>query len=145
MMKEEKMSEANKTVVWSLVEEVWKGKKHDKIDEFYASDFVNVDPSSPDVMNLEQFKQYIVEMDTGFPDEQVTIEDLVAEGDKVAKQWSAQATHTGTFMGIPPTNKTTCISGITIYHIVNGKLKSVCGATIIKVSWFNCVSFQAKN
>jgi steroid delta-isomerase-like uncharacterized protein len=117
------MSEANKVVVRRIVEEVWNGKKHDRIDEFYAEDFVNVDPSSPGVKNLEQFKNWVAEMNAGFPDEQVTIEDLIAEGDKVVKQWSAKSTHTGDFMGIPPTNKKTNMSGITIYRIVEGKVK----------------------
>ncbi len=117
------MSEANKAVVRRIVEEVWNGKKHDMIDEFYAADFVNVDPSSPEVKNLEQFKQWVAEMDAGFPDEQITIEDMIAEGDKVVKQWSVKATHTGEFMGIPPTNKKTNMSGITIYRIVDGKVK----------------------
>jgi len=117
------MSEANKAVVRRVLEEVWNGKKHDRIDEFYATDFVNVDPSSPEVKNLEQFKQYIAEMNAAFPDQQVTIEDLVAEGDKVAKQWSVKSTHTGNFMGIPPTNKKISLSGITIYRIVDGKVK----------------------
>ena len=117
------MSEANKAVVRKIVEEVWNGKKHDRIDEFYAADFVNVDPSSPEVKNLEQFKQWVAGMNAGFPDEQVSIEDMVAEGDKVVKRWSVKATHTGEFMGIPPTNKKTNMSGITIYRIVDGKVK----------------------
>jgi steroid delta-isomerase-like uncharacterized protein len=117
------MSEANKALVRRIVEEVYNGKKHDMIDEFYAADFVNVDPSSPEVKNLKQFKKWVAEMNAGFPDEQVTIEDMVAEGDKVAKQWAVKATHTGEFMGIPPTNKKTNMSGITIYRIVDGKVK----------------------
>ena len=117
------MSEDNKAVVRRIVEEVWNGKKHDMIDEFYAADFVNVDPNSPEVKNLEQFKQWVAAMNAGFPDEQVTIEDMVAEGDKVAKQFSVKSTHTGEFMGIPPTNKKTNMSGITIYRIVDGKVK----------------------
>ncbi len=67
------MSEANKAVVRRVLEEVWNGKKHDRIDEFYATDFVNVDPSSPEVKNLEQFKQYVAEMNAAFPDQQITI------------------------------------------------------------------------
>ena len=117
------MSEANKALVRRIVEEVWNGKKHDMIDEFYAADFVNIDPSSPEVKNLEQFKQWVAEMHAGFSDEQITIEDLIAEGDKVVEQWSAEATHTGDFMGIPPTNKKTNMSGINIFRIVDGKVK----------------------
>ena len=117
------MSEANKAVVRRIVEEVWNGGKLDSIDEFYAADFVNTDPSSPEVKNLEQFKQWVAEMHAGFSDEQITVEDLIAEGDKVVEQWSAKATHTGDFMGIPPTNNKTNMSGITIFRIVDGKVK----------------------
>lgn len=117
------MSEENKTIVRRIVEEVWNGKKHDRIDEIYAADYVNVDPNSPEVKNLEQFKEWVAVMNAGFPDEQVTIEDMIAEGDKVANRYSVQATHTGEFMGIPPTNKKTNISGITIYRILDGKVK----------------------
>ncbi len=117
------MSEANKAIVRRTVEEVWNGKNFDKIDEFYAPDFVNHDPSSPDVKNREQLKQWGEGFHVGFPDQHVTIEDMIAEGDKVAKQWSAQATHTGDFMGIAPTNKQTRTSGITIYRIADGKVK----------------------
>ena len=59
------MSEANKTVVRRIVEEVWNERKHDRIDEFYATDFVNTDPSCPEVKNLEQFKEWLTEIHKG--------------------------------------------------------------------------------
>ena len=52
------------------------------VDEFYAADLDNIDPSSPEVKNLEQFKQWVAEMHADFSDKQITIEDLIAEGDK---------------------------------------------------------------
>ena len=117
------MSEANKTVVRRIAEEVWNERKHDRIDEFFATDFVNTDPSCPEVKTLEHFKQWLTEIHNGFSEHHVIIEDMVAEGDKVAKQWLVQATHTGDYMGIPATNKKTNMNGITIYRIVDGKVK----------------------
>ncbi len=56
-----------------------------------------------------------------FPDITYTIEDLIAEGDKVVARWSAQGTHRGDFMGIPPTNKQVRFSEIEIIRVVDGK------------------------
>jgi steroid delta-isomerase-like uncharacterized protein len=56
-----------------------------------------------------------------FPDAQLTIEDLVAEDDKVACRFSFTATHAGDFLGIPPTGKRVTVTGITILRFANGK------------------------
>jgi len=50
----------------------------------------------------------------GFPDMQVTIDDVIAEGDKVAYRWTARGTQTGEMMGIPPTGRSVILTGITI-------------------------------
>jgi predicted ester cyclase len=52
----------------------------------------------------------------------VTIDDMVAEGDKVAARVTMTGTHKGKFMGIPPTNKKVTVSLITISRIVGGKI-----------------------
>ena len=51
-----------------------------------------------------------------------TIEDVVAEGDRIVVRWTNAGTHVGEFAGIPPTGKPFTISGIDIYRIVDGKL-----------------------
>ena len=58
----------------------------------------------------------------GFPDFQTTIEDLVAEGDKVAARISMRGTHTGDFVGIPPTGKRVEFTGMYVVRIENGKI-----------------------
>ena len=117
------MSEENKTIVRRIAEEGWNERKYDIFDEFFSADFVNIDPGSPEVNNLEQYKQWVAMIHNGFSDHHVTIQDLIAEGDKVVKQWSLKATHDGELMEIPPTNKQVSESGITIYRIVDGKVK----------------------
>lgn len=58
---------------------------------------------------------------TAFPDITYTVEDLIAEDDKVVARWSARGTHTGDFMGIPPTNKRVRFSGIEVIWVVDGR------------------------
>ena len=58
----------------------------------------------------------------GFPDYQTVIDDLVAEGDKVAARITMSGTNTGNFMGIPPTGKHVSFTGIYIARIANGKI-----------------------
>ena len=56
-----------------------------------------------------------------FPDITYTVEELIAEGDKVVARWSAEGTHLGDFVGIPPTHKQVRFSGIEIIRVVDGK------------------------
>ena len=72
--------------------------------------------------DLKDFKQIESEWYDAFPDMHVTIDDMVAEGDKVAARVTMTGTHKGEIMGIPPTNKKVTISLITISRIVGGKI-----------------------
>jgi steroid delta-isomerase-like uncharacterized protein len=58
----------------------------------------------------------------GFPDYQTAIDDLIAEGDKVAARITMSGTHTGSFMGIPPTGKRISFTGMYIARIDDGKI-----------------------
>ena len=58
----------------------------------------------------------------GFPDLISTIEDLIAEGDKVVGRWRSRATHQGEYMGIPPTGKEVKFTGTSVYRIEEGKI-----------------------
>jgi predicted ester cyclase len=53
---------------------------------------------------------------------QVTIEDQIAEGDRVVTRWSGQSTHQGEFMGIPPTGKTVRVTSISIDRVAGGQI-----------------------
>jgi len=59
---------------------------------------------------------------TAFPDVHFTIEDQIAEGDRVVTRWTARGTHQGPLVGIPPTSKQVTMSGIAIYRLVDGKI-----------------------
>ena len=75
-------------------------------EELIAANFVNHDPSTPPLpTGPEGYKQLASGYRAAFPDIQITIEDLFAEGDKVAGRWTARGTNTGSLMGMPPTVK----------------------------------------
>jgi steroid delta-isomerase-like uncharacterized protein len=59
---------------------------------------------------------------TGFPDLAFTVEDLVAEGDQVAVRWTFTGTHTGPFMGVPPTGRQVRMAGISLLRIEGGRI-----------------------
>ena len=70
----------------------------------------------------EAAKQEAADFRQGFPDVVSTIEDLIAEGDKVAAHWRSRATHQGDYMGIAPSGKEVEFTGISFYRIEGGKI-----------------------
>ncbi|MCP8323656.1 MAG: ester cyclase [Candidatus Methylarchaceae archaeon HK02M2] len=109
--------EENKSIVRRWIEEY---NKHnlDSFDEFIAPDYVD----HTNQVDRDGLKQLFTMGFTGFPDWHETIEDIIAEGDKVWVRLSYTGTHTGEFMGLPPTGKKITSKGVDIYRIVNGKL-----------------------
>ncbi len=107
-------TEELKAIVRREVEEFWNVRSLAKIDVFFAPTYANHDPNSPEVRDLAAFKQYARALFAAFPNLHVTIEDMVAEGDQVAKRCSIRGTHAGEWLGLPPTGKQATITGITI-------------------------------
>jgi len=88
--------------------------------ELFAPDFV-LHNGSMIIQGLEAFKQVEAMLLTALPDIHYTVEDLIAEGDKVVARATLSGTQQGTFMGIPPTGKHVTIGGIDINRFVGGK------------------------
>jgi steroid delta-isomerase-like uncharacterized protein len=114
------MSEQNKTLVRRILEEVWNRGNFPVVEELIARDYVG--HSSAETHGREGYKQFFAAQRRAFPDIQYTIEDQVAEGDKVVTRWKARGTHTGEFRDIPPTGKQVAVTGITIFRIVGGNV-----------------------
>lgn len=116
-------TEDNKALSRRFFQEFWDQKNLSVADELMATDHVDHTPGSPPGLppGPEGFKQFASVYFAAFPDLRLTIEDMVAEGDEVVTRWTSHATHTGNFIGIPPTGKSTSITGITINRIVEGK------------------------
>lgn len=91
------------------------------VDELFHPEFV--DRSTPDQPpGIQGVKDYISMVRTGFPDIFITIEDLIAEGDKIVVRTTWRGTHQGEYGGMMPTGKHVTRTMIQIFRIVNGKL-----------------------
>ena len=114
--------ESNKALVRRVLEEAWHAKNIDAVDELFAANFVNHDPDAPDAGHRDGYKQWATGLLSAFPDLRVTIEALIAEGDHVAKRWTARGTNTGAIPGLGTTGRQVTFTGVTIYRIVDGKV-----------------------
>jgi predicted ester cyclase len=99
----------NKRVVRELIEEVWNKHQLEKVGDFVADDLLDE--------LVEHTRQFL----GAFPDVQVTIEDLIAEDDKVVARLLVTGTNTGPFAGQPATGRHVTFGSFRIYRLVDGK------------------------
>jgi hypothetical protein len=100
-------------------------------DEIFAANHITHDPHSPPggwPDGPESLKRIAAPFRAGFPDLDVTIEDQIAEGDKVVTRWSAKGTNSGPLQGMPPTGKPILVTGANVARLSGGKIVE---------SWFN--------
>ena len=117
-------AEENKAVVRREMEEFFNHTGNlDVADEIIASNYVSYEPTSGEVRGIEGAKQFAATYREPFPDLQNTIEDMVAEGDKVVVRFRARGTHQGETEAFgPPTGKWMEMTGITIKRLSEGKI-----------------------
>ena len=92
------------------------------LDELLAHDYVYHMSGRPKPVTREEYKQFARMFRTAFPDGRMTVEDMIAEGDKVVTRYTSRGTHKGDFMGIPATGKEVVSTGIVISRIAEGKI-----------------------
>ena len=103
--------EENKALVRREQEELWTYTGDlDAAEELFAPE------------QAEAAGQEASDFRRGFPDVVSTIEDLIAEGDKVTARWRARATHRGEYVGVPPTGKEVEFTGISVYRIEGNRI-----------------------
>jgi len=112
--------EDNKVIIRKMIEAVNK-QNLASLDELLAPDFV-VHMHAQKMQGLEVNKQVIEDEIKGFPDLHVTIEDIIAEGDKVCVRLKEKATHTGEYRGLAPTGRKLSYTVVAIWRIVEGKI-----------------------
>src|SRR5437763_347338 len=118
-------TEENKAIARRFIEQVWNERDMALVQELFAPDVVRHDSASPtqtEIHGLEKMKQMISTVSRAFPDLYQTLDDQIAEGDKVVNRWTARGTHQGAYMGIAPTGKSITFTGITIFRIAEGKI-----------------------
>ena len=115
-------TEGNKALLHRFYDEVINKKNLAAINEFIDSQVVDhaLPPGMP--AGIEGQKQVFSMYTTAFPDTHFTVEDMIAEGDKVVARLTIQATQHGAFLGLPPTGKHVTFTGIDIIRISGGKL-----------------------
>lgn len=91
------------------------------LDELCVPDFVYHNASQT-MQGLEAFKQVLSMYLAAIPDVHFTLEDVIAEGDRVVTRQTYRGTHQGTLMGIPPTGKQVTLTGMAITRIASGKV-----------------------
>ena len=118
------MSDQNKGLARRAFEEVWNQGKLTVLDELAASNATYNDPNVPGgkFTGPEGIKQFVQIYRTAFPDVHITINDQIADGDKVVTRWTATGTHKGHLMGIAPTNKHATVTGVDIARFHDGKV-----------------------
>ena len=99
------MSEENKATFRKLIEEGFVQGNTAVVDELVGANIIDHSPMPGQGPGSEGLKDALTMFRGAFPDLQVTIEDMIAEGEKVVVRVTMRGTHQGEFMGIPATNK----------------------------------------
>jgi steroid delta-isomerase-like uncharacterized protein len=114
-------TETNKAVVRRYYDEVLNAGQVDTLDELAVEDYHENDPLPGQADGRQGLKErasiFINALSSNF-----TVEDVVAEGDRVVVRWTNNGTHVGDFLGIPPTGRSFRIAGIDIHRVENGRL-----------------------
>jgi len=113
------LTDDNKALVQRFYEVVINQKNLAALDQFVAPNAVNHTVPSGLPQGPNQFLSMHL---NAFPDVNVTVEDLLADGDKVVALVSIHGTHQGAFRAVSPTGKPITVTGINIFRIVNGKM-----------------------
>ncbi len=117
-------TETNKAVARRFLIEVFGQGKLAVADEIVAPEHVDRGPGSVPGLppGPEGAKMFVTVYRNAFPDVQFTIDEQIAEGDKVMTRWTAHGTHKGELAGVPPTGKSATVTGMAVDRIVNGKI-----------------------
>lgn len=115
--------EENKVLARRIIEDFVNKNQPSVADEIFADDFINHSPQFNTPPDRAGLKQFISLFHQGFEDYHATIEDLIAEKDKVVVFARQTGTHTGEVLGIPPTHKHVDFYSISIIRIAGGKVK----------------------
>jgi steroid delta-isomerase-like uncharacterized protein len=118
------MMEANKALINRWFEEVWNQGRESTIDELFAATGVvhGLGDTETDVAGPAQLKVFVHNFRGAIPDVHMTVEDAVAEGDKVSVRNRVEGTHKGAGLGVAPSGRRISIAGIIIARIRDGQI-----------------------
>jgi predicted ester cyclase len=115
-------AEDNKALVRRFLAEVRDGWTQAVVEQFFATDYRrHLTPTGPHLSREEQ-RERASRLRVAFPDADVTLEDILAEGDRVAYRSTIRGTQRGSFLGVEPTGRRVTVSFLAIVRIEDGKL-----------------------
>jgi steroid delta-isomerase-like uncharacterized protein len=97
----------------------------DTVDEVLSDDLVFHGGSFGEITGREPFKEFAGPFFVGFPDLQLKLHDVIADGDRVALRFTSSGTHNGEFSGIPATGKTVSFTEQPQYRVADGKIVEI--------------------
>ena len=115
-------SEENKSIIRLYYEGLWNGWDMAVADRIIAADITFRGSLGVTVQGRDDFKGYVARVRSAFPDFHNTVEDLIAEGERVVARLTYRGTHMGELFGIGPTNKRVTYAGIAIFTIADGQI-----------------------
>jgi steroid delta-isomerase-like uncharacterized protein len=118
----------NKAVSRRFFEDFWNAGNSDALTQLTTEDIVFRDRDMGEHRGHDATRAFVTMYRNAFPDLRFTIEEQIAEGDRVMTRWTARGTHRGELMGIPPTEKTATVSGITLDRISDGRIAESIGS-----------------
>ena len=119
-------SDDTKSIVRQYLEHLYNRGDAGAADAIIDPDVIFHEPAQA-IRGREALKVRAVTFRTAFPDLRVDLDDVLAEGDRVATRWTLHGTHCGEFAGLAATGKTVRVSGITIWRIAGGKIREAWG------------------
>ena len=117
-------TETNKTIARRYLEDIWNKNNLGAIGELVASDVVG-HAAGKSFQGSDVLKQRVNMLRSIYSEPRFSVEDQIAEGDKVTLRWRLRGTHTGEYMGAKPTGKQVTATGINIFRIAGGKIQEV--------------------
>jgi steroid delta-isomerase-like uncharacterized protein len=117
-------TENNKAIIRKFLEEVINQNRMDRATDLVAEDFVELDPLPGQRQGREGLKEILTMMRAAFPDIHWSVEEMVAEEDKVVTRFMWTGTHRGSFLGIPATGKSVSVKGVVIDQLAGGKMSA---------------------
>jgi steroid delta-isomerase-like uncharacterized protein len=115
------LEEQNKDIVKRYWNGKWNERRPEILDELQTSDVV-YHGTSMQMNNLEEYKQVYSSFLSAFHDTKITIDEIIAEGDKVMTRVTLRFVHKGELEGIPPTGNAVTMSAFTVFRLVDGKI-----------------------
>lgn len=116
------MSTENKHILRRFFEEIFNQGNLAVADTIVAADYINHNPAPGEPPGCEGLKQFVTYMRNTFPDLHITVEDQVAEDDKVVTRFTISGTQRREFAGIPPTGRKVTVTALNIHRVSDGQI-----------------------